>query len=142
MEGMSAPDLHDPRNNRWPGYRLGLPETGRGSIPGFGVRVLAFAIDAVLVQLVLWPLGLRDEWWATPVLFAILQLLGLWTAGGGPGHLLCGLRVMRITRQAPGLWRPALRVLLQAVVLPMLVWDSDRRGLHDVFSGLVLVRAR
>ena len=39
-----------------------------------------------------------------------------------------------------GLWRPIVRSVLLALVIPAVIWDADQRGLHDKAVGTVLVR--
>jgi uncharacterized RDD family membrane protein YckC len=51
-----------------------------------------------------------------------------------------GMRVRPLGGGYVSLWRPAVRTLLICLVLPAVVWNADQRGLHDVFSGTVLVR--
>jgi uncharacterized RDD family membrane protein YckC len=41
----------------------------------------------------------------------------------------------------PGLWRPIVRSVLLALVIPAVIWDADNRGLHDKAAGTVLVRS-
>ena len=60
--------------------------------------------------------------------------------GGGIGHLLLGLRLVRLDGSWAGWWRPILRTVLLVLVVPAVIWDSDQRGLHDVFSGTMLIK--
>jgi uncharacterized RDD family membrane protein YckC len=39
-----------------------------------------------------------------------------------------------------GIWRPIVRTLLLALLVPALIADRDGRGLHDRLAGTVLVR--
>ena len=74
-------------------------------------------------------------------IFAVMQMLFIPTLGGSIGHRILGLRVVPIAGGWIGLWRPAVRTLLLALVIPVLVWDSDQRGFHDKIAGTVLIRA-
>ena len=128
-----------PENQRWPGERLGLPESGPRSIARPGRRLLALAIDwgtAVLVSLAFFaydPL-------ATLAVFAAVQIVFLLTANGSPGHLVLGMRVVPVTGGYLGWWRPIVRTVLLSLVIPAVIWDRDQRGLHDLLIGTVLVR--
>ena len=124
----------------YPGERLGLPESGSGSIGRLGRRIAAIAIDwacAVVVSIAFF----RYEGFATLMIFAIVQILFIPTIGGSPGHRLLGMRIQRVQGGGPGLWRPLVRTALLCVVIPAVIWDTDHRGLHDKIAGTVLVRA-
>ena len=62
------------------------------------------------------------------------------TLGGSPGHRLFGMRIVRVDGGWSGLWRPLVRTLLLALIIPAVIWDGDHRGLHDKIAGTVLVR--
>lgn len=79
--------------------------------------------------------------WFTSAVFALLQIVFIPTIGGSIGHRLAGLRVIPLTGGYVGLWRPVVRSVLLAIVIPALVWDSDQRGFHDKVAGTVLIRA-
>lgn len=127
--------------SEWPGQRLGFPREGVGSVARPGRRLAALAIDFAACFLVYAAFFWGNDW-ASLIIFVIEQLVLMWTIGGGFGHICMGLRLIRIDRSRAGLWRPILRTGLLCLLLPALVWDSDQRGLHDVFSGTVLVRVR
>lgn len=127
--------------SEWPGQRLGLPREGRGSVARSGRRLLALLIDFAACFVIYAAFFFGNDW-ASLVLFLAEQVILIWTVGGGFGHIVMGLRVVRLDGERPGLWRPVLRTGLLCLLLPALVWDSDQRGLHDVFAGTVLVRVR
>ena len=52
--------------------------------------------------------------------------------------LLAGAAMVGGCNLAPGYLRPLLRQLQVTLVLPMLVWDSDQRGGHDIMTRLAL----
>ncbi len=135
----TTPDLGDPGRNRWPGERLGLPERGRGSIARAGRRIVGICIDWALAVLVSWAFFAYDPT-ATLAIFAVMQYVLIVTLGGSVGHVVLGKRVRPLSGGYVSLWRPALRTLLLCLVVPAVVWNADQRGLHDVFSGTVLVR--
>ena len=125
--------------NSYPGERLGLPETGTGSIPRPGRRIAALAIDwacAVVISIAFFSYDAL----ATTAVFAIVQILFLPTLGGSPGHRLLGLRLQLVGGGWVGLWRPIVRTVLLCLVIPAVIWDADQRGLHDKAAGTVLLR--
>ena len=129
--------------SRWPGERLGLPESGPGSVGRVGRRLGALAIDwaaALLVALLFAPYSSALHSWVTLGIFAIMQIVFIPTIGGSVGHRLTGMRVVPIAGGWVGLWRPIVRTLLLVFVIPALIWDSDQRGFHDKVAGTVLIR--
>jgi hypothetical protein len=138
-EPRATSDLGDPGRNRWPGERLGLPQSGRGSVARAGRRILGVCIDWALAVLVSWAFFSYDSA-ATLAVFAVMQYVLLITLGGSIGHVMLGMRLRPLGGGYVSLWRPALRTVLLCVVVPAVVWNADQRGLHDVFSGTVLVR--
>ncbi|MEV1129698.1 RDD family protein [Agromyces sp. NPDC049794] len=129
---------------RWPGERLGLPETGPNSIGRLGRRLAALAVDwasAMIIALVFLPYDSMLYSWLTLGIFAVLQVLFIPTIGGSVGHRLVGLRVVPVSGGWVGFWRPIVRTALLAIVVPAAIWDSDQRGFHDKLAGTVLIRA-
>lgn len=124
---------------RWPGERLGLPESGPRSVGRLGRRVAALAVDWALATIVSVAFFDNDGL-ATLVVFALVQIAFLATVGGSVGHLVLRLRVVPMAGGTLGLWRPVVRTVLICLVIPAVVWDADQRGLHDRFAGTVLVR--
>ena len=122
------------------GQRLGLPETGRGSLARLGARTQAFLIDAAMCLLIAWGFW-RDTTWSTPV-FALEVLVLTTFLGASAGQFLRGLRVVRLDGRPPGLLRSTLRTLLLLLLIPAVIWDRDGRGLHDKVAGTLLVRVR
>lgn len=126
-------------SSRWPGYRLGLPESGPRSIARPGRRIAALAIDFALAAM-LSAVFFEYNGVASTVIFAATQVLFITLLAGGIGHLVVGLRVVPISGGWIGWWRPLVRTLLLCAVIPPLIWDTDQRGLHDKLAGTVLVR--
>jgi uncharacterized RDD family membrane protein YckC len=131
-------------DQRWPGERLGLPETGPRSIARPARRIAALAIDWAIASAISIAFFSTGPWqtngFVTLGLFAGIQLLFLLIANGGVGHLLLGMRVVPLDpgRLAP--WRALLRTLLVCLFVPAVIWDADQRGLHDRAAGTLLVR--
>ncbi|MCS5720490.1 RDD family protein [Herbiconiux sp. CPCC 203407] len=123
----------------WPGERLGFNREGRGSVARPGRRILALLIDFAFCY-VIYVAFFFENPWASSVIFLIEQVVLMATLGGGLGHLLLGMRVVRLNGAYAGWWRPIVRTVLLVLVVPAVIWDSDQRGLHDVFSGTVLVK--
>jgi uncharacterized RDD family membrane protein YckC len=131
----NPPDGHDRAGGAaegpqaWPGRRLGLPEHGPRSVARLGRRVGAIAIDWALAE------GI-----AITIVFVVVQILFLMTLGGTIGHLALRMRVVPMAGGYLGLWRPIVRTVLVALVIPAVVFDLDQRGLHDRIAGTILVR--
>lgn len=135
---------HDAAEQPHPGARLGLPRSGPGSVATVGPRVLAFAVDSALANVLAFvvlgeqgPVGLY-------VLggFAVHVWLGTAALGGSIGHQVAGLAVIRLDGVRVGLWHSLIRTLLACLLIPAAVWDRDQRGLHDKAAQTMLVRKR
>ena len=130
--------------SRWPGERLGLPDTGRGSVGRVGRRLGAIAIDwglALLIALLFAPYSSLTHSWVTLVIFALMQVVFIPTIGGSIGHRVTGMRVVPLTGGWVGARRHDEHQQQGAHDRPALVWDSDQRGFHDKVAGTVLIRA-
>ncbi len=140
------------RPQAYRGQRLGLPESGSGSLSTTGVRLGAFVVDAVASGLVaaLFVQGLRHggdasnhlpgSWSLIPL--AVDYLAGLMLTGRTLGMYLFGLRVVRVDQPVPiGVTRAVLRSLLLFILVPAVIWDRDGRGLHDRLTDTAVVRA-
>lgn len=130
--------------NRWPGERLGLPESGPRSIGRLGRRIAALAIDWALATALSLAFFATGPWqtngFVTLGLFAGIQLLFLWVVNGGIGHLVLGLRVVPLNPGRLAWWQPVVRTVLVALFVPAVIMDADQRGLHDRAAGTLLVR--
>lgn len=105
---------------------------------------MAVAIDwaiAMAVSFVLFGYTLLNyDGFVVLVVFVLLQAAQLAVVGGSAGHLALGLRLITLTGERVGLWRPIVRSVLLGLAVPALVWDSDQRGFHDKIAGTVLIR--
>lgn len=144
------PQMPPPRSfgelepSKWPGERLGLPESGPGSVGRIGRRFAAIFVDwaiAMVIALLFAPYNTAAHSWATCLVFIVMQVLFIPTIGGSVGHRLLGMRVVPLVGGWVGLWRPVVRTVLLVLVVPVIVWDSDQRGFHDKIAGTVLIRA-
>lgn len=128
----------------WPGERLGLPRSGPHSVGRVGRRVTALVIDwaiAVALACLIWGYTLLNyDGFVVLAVFIVLQSIQLAALGGSAGHLIVGLRLITLTGERVGPWRPIVRSVLLGLAVPALVWDSDQRGFHDKIAGTVLIR--
>jgi hypothetical protein len=128
-------------SQKWAGERLGLPESGPGSLAKLGRRTVALLIDWGLAMLVSQAFSGGDSS-VTLGVFALSQLLLIATLGNSAGHRVVGIQVRRLDGQYVGLWRSLIRVALILLVIPATIWDGDNRGLQDKAAGTVLVRTK
>ncbi len=144
VDAVTSASEHD-----YPGQRLGLPREGRGSIGRPGRRIAALLIDVASAGLVGFaffstPDPVTGVPFANPVaanvIFFAVQILFIPLIGGSPGHRIMGMRLELASGGWVGLWRPIVRTVLLALIIPAVVWDADQRGLHDKAVGTVLVR--
>lgn len=135
--------------NTYPGERLGFPQSGPGSAARVGRRIAALVIDWTLATILATAFfgfnqfalpGESSNEFAPLIVFAALQILFIPFIGGSPGHRIVGLRIILLSGEWVGLWRPIVRTVLLCLVLPALVFDPDQRGLHDKFVNTMLVR--
>jgi uncharacterized RDD family membrane protein YckC len=128
------------KDTSYAGQRLGLPAEGRGSVAGFGARLAAFLVDAVLCAAMAWGLA-RDPAWTTPI-FGLEVLFFTVLGGASAGQRVRGLQVVRLDGRPVGVVRAALRTVLLLLLIPALIWDRDGRGLHDRAAGTVVLHTR
>lgn len=128
------------------GERLGMPESGPGSVASLGRRLGALAIDwlaSMLVARLLFGRGAESVALETMGIFALMTIVLIALGGASFGQRLLGLRVVSVTTGGRvALWRVVVRTLLLCLVVPAVIWDRDQRGLHDRAAGTVVVRAR
>lgn len=124
--------------HRWPGERLGLPESGPRSVARVGRRIGALCVDWGLSMLVSAGFFHYDAL-VTLGIFATTQIVFLIFVSGSVGHVVFRMRVVPIAGGWIGAWRPTVRTLLLCLLIPALIWDRDQRGLHDKAAGTVLV---
>ncbi|MDT0344639.1 RDD family protein [Streptomyces litchfieldiae] len=126
------------------GQRLGLPETGPGSVAPLGRRLGAIFVDWAMCSLIAYGLiaDRQAESVSSPalLLFVIMASVTVGTLGMTPGKRLFGLRVISVNGGRLTFPRAVLRSVLVGLAIPPLIWDRDARGLHDRFAGAVQVR--
>lgn len=133
--------------NEYPGQRLGLPQSGPGSLARMGRRFAALFVDWLIAY------GLA----ALAMSFGLVSMASLstavlviWFALGAvsvrlfrftPGQFALGLMVVPVDgRQHVGFGRAVVRGVLIAVVIPPLITDADLRGLQDKVTYTAVVR--
>jgi uncharacterized RDD family membrane protein YckC len=126
-------------STNWAGKRLGLPETGSGSLAKMGRRVLALGIDWALALMVSRAFFGSDNT-ATLTFFMLEQWLLVATIGNSFGHLIAGIKVRKLDGSYVGIVPALIRIGLILLVIPAVIWDTDNRGLHDKAAKTVLVR--
>ncbi|KAA9155570.1 RDD family protein [Amycolatopsis acidicola] len=137
---------------RWRGERLGLPESGVGSVARGGSRLLALVADLVLASLIT-SLFFRPNFqdpavmqtfnlWSI-VVWAVLTVIPVALFGFTPGMAATGIRVGRLDgASTPGLWRAIVRGALTFLIIPAAVRNLDGRSWLDRLTGTVVVRMR
>jgi uncharacterized RDD family membrane protein YckC len=143
---MTAPQ--SPQSYR--GEKIGLPQSGTGSLPTTGPRFMAFVVDAVVASLVAalfvhhhggsFADKLPGSWSLIPL--AVDYIAGSLVAGRTLGMYLFGLRLVRVDRDVPvDPGRLVIRTVLLFLLVPAVVFDRDGRGLHDRLTETAVVRA-
>lgn len=125
--------------NNWVGKRLGLPESGPGSLAKMGRRSIALALDWAIALMVSGAFFNGDNT-ATLGFFMLEQWLLVATLGNSFGHLAAGLRVKKLDGSHVGIVPSLIRIGLILLVIPAVIWDADNRGLHDKAAKTILVR--
>ncbi len=123
----------------YPGQRLGLPESGAGSVAGVGRRLGALLIDWLLCEAIAW--AAFHNQYLTIAVFAVEIWLLTALTGFTVGKRLLGIRVIRLDGKPVGLVWSLVRAVLFLAVVPPLVFDVDLRGLHDKAADTAVVRA-
>ncbi|MBT2567044.1 RDD family protein [Arthrobacter sp. ISL-85] len=125
--------------SKYPGERLGLPESGPGSIARAGRRIVAICIDWGIALLIS-NFAFGGDSWATLAVFAIEQILLVGTLGYSIGHRIMGIAVIRPGGGTPGPLAGLVRAVLLCLVIPAVIFDPDQRGLHDKARNTLLIR--
>lgn len=147
---------HDGPAQKFKGEKLGLPESGEGSLAPLGVRVGALIVDWLLaygvvgVVLMLGGTGsVGDEAfsavasWAVPLVWGVAGVVCVWLFAQTPGQAVSGIGTARVDAvERVGLGRSLVRVIFLFFLLPPLIQDEDGRGLHDRSTGTALIRTR
>jgi uncharacterized RDD family membrane protein YckC len=134
------------QSEHYPGSRLGMPESGSGSVASWVSRFVALAIDwftsMLVARLFFGPevFGSGPGQFATTGVFLIESALLIALVGGSFGQLALRLAVVRLDGRPVNLLQGLLRSALVCLVIPPIVFNRDNRGLHDLAVGTVVVR--
>ncbi|TLM81617.1 RDD family protein [Pseudarthrobacter sp. NamE2] len=134
---LSGPDTSGV--SKYPGERLGLPESGPGSVARAGRRIVAITIDWTIALLIS-NVAFGGNSWATLAVFAVEQVLLVGTLGYSIGHRAMGIAVVKRGGGSPGPLAALVRAVLLCLVIPAVIFDPDQRGLHDKAMNTVLIR--
>jgi len=154
MAPSAQPGTGPSEEYRFPGNRLGLPENGPGSVAGWGRRVLALLLDWLIAALIASAVTAKPIWaggndfnTAQLVIFFAMTAILTGLVGSTIGHRVFGLRVLNLNAAGQtgyaaqvGLLGGVIRALLICLLIPAVVYDRDRRGLHDRAANTVVVR--
>lgn len=133
---------------RYRGNRLGMPESGTGSVPGFGRRFVGVLLDWLLslaiAQAITGGLTGPDPSATSSsalLIFVALNIVLLILIGTTVGKRIAGIGVaMTGERALPWPIAMVVRTVLLCLVIPALIHDRDQRGLHDRAAGTVTRR--
>jgi uncharacterized RDD family membrane protein YckC len=140
LQGPGSVSGRSGEDTSYAGQRLGLPAEGPGRVAGFGARLAALLVDAVLCAALAWGLT-GDQGWTTPI-FGLEVLVLTVLGGASAGQRVRGLQVVRLDGRPVGVGRAALRTALLLLLIPALIWDRDGRGLHDRAAGTAVLHTR
>ncbi len=122
---------------RWPGDRLGLPESGPSSLARPARRIGAVFIDWA-IALVVSNVFFGGDALATLATFALMHVVGLTLLATTIGKALVRIQVVRLGEGSTApVHKVLLRTLLICAVLPLMIVDPDGRSLHDKAAGTV-----
>jgi uncharacterized RDD family membrane protein YckC len=107
----------------------------------FGALLIDWALCLVVASLYADP---RVVAWPAVLTLIVLDTVGIGLFGRTAGMALAGVRCISIMDGgAIGLGRAFIRAILLALLIPAVIVDADRRGLHDRAAGsYVILRPR
>jgi uncharacterized RDD family membrane protein YckC len=119
------------------------PAGGFGEPPSLGRRFGALVVDWALCLLISTLYGdpARDGW---PPPLALIVVYGIFIGlfAQTPGMAIARLRCVAVVDGGRiGVFRALLRGLLLCLVVPALIMDERRRGLHDRAAGSIVISA-
>jgi uncharacterized RDD family membrane protein YckC len=143
---VSAGPVQGPvQGQQYAGQRLGLPPEGRGSAATWRRRAAAHVLDwfasLLVAAFVSSAAGLGEAWadWLPLVVFWLESSIGVALAAGSFGQVALRLAVRRTDGRALDPAGAVLRALLVCLVVPPVIYNRDRRGLHDLAVASVVV---
>jgi uncharacterized RDD family membrane protein YckC len=110
----------------------------------FGRRFAALLIDwAICLMVAAFYADPRVVAWPPVIVLIVLNTVLIGLFGRTPGMALAGVRCIAMSDGgAIGLGRGFIRSVLLALVIPAVIMDASRRGLHDRAAGSVVVLAQ
>jgi uncharacterized RDD family membrane protein YckC len=107
-------------------------------------RFVALMVDWIACLLITgtFTSPITEPWVPVAILIAEYGFfIGLF--GQTPGMWVAGIRCVSVVDQRPvGIPRAVLRGVLLALVVPALIMDEDRRGVHDRYATTVVIAGR
>lgn len=149
LDGPQIPSEFDGPDGpgRWPGEKLGLPESGPGSMASVGRRAFGVLLDwiacGIVARFILMFTDVVDAQTLTLGLWFVVGILGGWLFARTPGMAVLGMGVARVDVGGArvGLWRAVVRTILTGFILPAAMVDADGRGMHDRGTGTAVIRS-
>ncbi|HYO39975.1 MAG TPA: RDD family protein [Nocardioidaceae bacterium] len=136
-----------PADTAYPGQRLGRPPTGPGSVASWRRRILALCVDWFASLAVAGGLtggaALSSQGWAAwlPMLVFLVEASTLTPLiGGSFGQVLTRVAVVRLDGGPVSLLAAVVRTTMICLVVPPVVYNRDKRGLHDLLVGTLTVQ--
>lgn len=128
-----------PREPRWAGEFLGLPESGAASAASYPRRIGAIFIDWFVAS----GIGMMIEPnspGAVLAIFVFMHFALLWLFGTTLGKRILRIQVVQVGGAPIKLYQAAIRAVLLGLVIPVVIIDQDSRGLHDKLAGAVQIQ--
>jgi uncharacterized RDD family membrane protein YckC len=127
----------------YPGERLGLPAQGSGAVASWGRRLAAVLVDWLICTWAIAGGVLRVQGPDLSAvglgIFAAEYVLLVGTLGMTLGMRLFRIHVVSLEGGRPPFVAVLIRTFLLCLAVPALIWDRDRRGLHDRAARTVVV---
>ncbi len=136
-------------NDEHPIIQRRLPDSGRGSAASWPRRFFALMADWIAANILAYAVtGGAEVWnagsssvWVPLVCWYGLVVVSTAAVGASLGQVVLGIRIVHLDGHRISPITAAVRTLLIALVIPPLVFDADRRGLHDLASNTAAVNA-
>jgi uncharacterized RDD family membrane protein YckC len=128
------------------GQRLGRPATGPGAVASWRRRILALCVDWAASLMVAGGLtggaamsAQESQAWLPLLVFLVEASILTSLVGGSFGQVLTRLAVVQLDGRPVSLLAAVVRTTLICLVVPPLIYNPDKRGLHDLLVGTVTV---
>ena len=118
------------------------------NLAGVWQRIFALVLDwsaSLLIVRLLFPeltfgSDLYGVW--TMAVFALEVIILTWLTGASFGQRIIGIGVVSYRSERLALWQVVARTLMIILVIPAVVMDKDKRGLHDILVGAGVIKTR